>query len=542
MNRNQKIYLDRRVTTTGKKSHIHLDNSVRLGLLPPGGLSGQVLTKLTDEDYDVYWEDVTNLINITINPIVVAGARFVMTNGNNATAQPQMLHLPWSDPFTAANALGGMNPDETVIVYPGFYNVTLNPGDQLLNSGNLHLMEGAVLQVNVSNSASSALIGGNMITGEGLLNIVSTDPFPRRTLVSLGLDLRVENVSLTRVILEPLLNSSLDVDRLELLSSTLRFNWRLQGSQSSNNISTEYYVRIGDLDSRHMGTPGVNMFPSQLFEFNPLQGPNQDPNVNLQVPQVLTIDIGNIRYSKGDGLNGLFLFRQTTTFGAEQDYIKIRITSARNPLIRGNQESGMTDAIITFDNWNGNIDFKLNHWVGNHIWVTRQGTGVTGAKGTIDITGKLLNRANTSYPMHHGLIDMRANPDNLVYKVDLVNYNSKWPTLFNISGSENSKLTGRILDVANVDGVGPYQEGVIVFGSTTNLPGLASVGVSIPALMSDLAIITNAGQNCFDINNVLQSGTEIPVYNVRSNSQFNPANNPVFVIQPNITVHPAIKS
>lgn len=545
MNRNQKIYLDRRATTNGKPSHLHWDNSVRLGLLPPGGLAGQVLTKLTDEDYDVYWEDVTNLINVTINPIIVQGARFVMTNGDNSTAQPEMLHMPWADPFAAANALGGLSSAETVIVYPGFYNVTVNSGDRLVSSnGTIHLMEGARLVVNIDGRNADLLSSSGRIEGQGELVIQSSQAFPHSTIVPSRADIILERLTLTNTILEPYASSRLEIGILSNYSSSIRFNWNHSASLNSTGNTNSAIYTFGEIIAGNSGTPGVNMRPSNIFEFNPLQGFNADPAIDLQVPQYLTLDIGSIQYTKGDGLNGLFLFRQYIHTGANHDYIKIKVLSVRNNNVNNTfNNSSLSDSLITLDNYDGNIDIEIKHAVTDHVWLTRQGTGITGAKGTISITGKLMERHDGNYPMFHGLIDMRALNDRLVYKVDLVNYNKKWPTLFNISGCEKSVLTGRILDKANADGMGPYAEPVIGFGVTTSFPGLNNFGVLFPVLMSDLAIVTNVGQFCFSILSPLANGADIHCYNVRSNAIADPDVNraPNYVIQP-ILIHPRIIS
>jgi hypothetical protein len=48
----EKLYIDGGHLVNGKKSAIHMDYAIQLGLLPPGGDTNQVLAKISNEDYD----------------------------------------------------------------------------------------------------------------------------------------------------------------------------------------------------------------------------------------------------------------------------------------------------------------------------------------------------------------------------------------------------------------------------------------------------------------------------------------------------------
>ena len=532
MSRPPKIFLDRRATTNGKKSHLNWDNSVRLGLLPPGGEQGQVLTKLTDEDYDVYWEDVANLINITINPILIGNVRFVMVNGDDSTALPNTLHQPWNTVLGAVNGSNGsgtVSAPELVYVYPGWYSFTADNVDSLVrNNSYLYLSEGAILDITLPSGQSQLFAGSGRIGGQGLIQVTSPNGVVPNVLpVRSSITVDFLGLFHTELLMTPSFNEThvIDIANLRLNNSYLHFGKELSISSTTNNAEYHYHYKFRKIE-KFVATVN-NQYPNHVFKFSSFNVPPR-PETPSDIPgnKFLSLDIDYIWTSHKDAFYGAFFFDEGSSF----DNININVDTLIS-IPNSTGSSPITSSILTFNNSSVNLNFKVKHARIAHCILTRHANGVSGTSGIIDVTCDVINREGAEYPLWHGLIDMRGLADRLLYKIDVTNYYTKWPTLLNVGGSPFSTVTGRINDRGNE----PYDEPIVSFGWFTNISGSTVFGVSLPCLMSDLYIRSDAVNPCFGISNPLATGADIPAYNVRSNGAIYNAFPAVYPIQPIFT-------
>jgi hypothetical protein len=65
--RRKSSYIDGRVFVTGDPSVLNTHNPKEIGVLPPKGLTNEVLTKCSDQDYHVHWSNILTLISSALN-------------------------------------------------------------------------------------------------------------------------------------------------------------------------------------------------------------------------------------------------------------------------------------------------------------------------------------------------------------------------------------------------------------------------------------------------------------------------------------------
>lgn len=131
----EKIYLDRRFTVNGKKSHIHLDNFVELGVFPAGGLPCQIIIKNSNNYWDYDWGYFDDLM--TVNNALTY---------DNADC-PNLLQ--WGGDLVKNTTVNGLLTYDVIFTDLNRFSLSAQSTVQVVAGGNLAL----------DSSAIAALIG-----------------------------------------------------------------------------------------------------------------------------------------------------------------------------------------------------------------------------------------------------------------------------------------------------------------------------------------------------------------------------------------------
>jgi hypothetical protein len=503
MTRPPKIFLDRRFTTNGKTSHIHLDNSTRLGLLPPGGNQGQVLTKLTDADYDVYWEDVNTLINSIINPINIDNTLFVMTNGDDSTAVVGHLHQPWETIEAAVNA-GSIG--QTVVVWPGEYTINYTLNERLVaNDVDLYLMPGTVVTVISTNPSCNVLQGPGRILGQGDLKIIGNTG-NNICNVPIGLNnIKCRSLLLNNVRLQTKECQSIIID--EQLSTFIGSYIHVLKNTSPNSNKT---LIIDVKNWIHRPAKALASKPSYFLYFDTLN------NTSFNTSTVL-FKIGNLDMEAADSFFG--------GVHISSEALYYTITGTIDNYVNKKTNQFYTHAMITCEESNARVNITINNANIPNLIYKNLDTDCE-IQGNIKINANLLpNGSQTS--IAPSTIVLLAKKMNVRFDLNINNYNSNQPVVINNLNGKQTVITGRVKNHFGYS----LNRGVIEIGMYDNI-----IANDDGAMFDNFTIIAET-QPSIKNNTTLYSGN-ILVYNVKATTGTSGTIN--YLIQPSITINSII--
>lgn len=521
-----KYFLDKRVLVNGKKSQIHLDNFIQLGLLPPGGLQGQVLTKLTDEDYDVYWEDVNTLITSTINPITINNTLFVKTNGNNSTAQIAKLDLAWADPLAA---IGAATDDQTVFVFPGTYTMTPGAADRLIkNKVTLYLCPGVTLlftidNVNRFNTLFYSPYSGNeayyKILGSGDIIFQSVTNTPNNYFKINGNPFNaVESYSFifesNALIFDECAGFLIIRDQLNGFGSNVgefffdvRWVEAYSGvfSLQKNFLSTSEGKCVLDINIDKVITRDNSLVP--IFDIRHI---NQG-SVSIRIND---IEAGRL---ESTSLGYIYLSRNS-------DNVRMNIDVKSFEALRYNtsNSTGMLRPIIMsdMDKSYKNIDIKFNSIYTLYDVMDMSADSVR-EFGEIKFTGVIRESVLGQFitPKVDGLINFGQDNQYLIFNLNVEIEDNLNSIGLNLTNGQFQKITGRIAEKYPNPGGSP-RSGFLEYGNYGYLAPVAPVRMTLPVL-NDLVIVCD--DKFVIYRNSLTNSSLVKMFNVKGATSIDPA-------------------
>ena len=485
-----KIFLDKRATTNGRKSHIHLDNSVRLGLLPPGGEQGQVLTKLTDADYDVYWEDINNLINVTINPIEIDKCLFVSESGDDSTAQIGALHAMWRNVEEAVQAAP---PSHTVIVFPGHYFIN-DPSVSIIKEGiSVYVYEGARIKLFCNDGDVPQWFnasGINYFQSDGDISLIaSLTPF------------QVDKCSLRFSV------HSFDIRRLEVNNFEINFEDNISmfigeltsiGSYITFNASGSSFVKNYDLRINTHSTA-----------HNPVSG-NQAIYLKEDCDlEVVNITINTVNHAKRDFFYG-YLHCENPIKSGRKTILNLQINSFKQS---SPNLSTAYAPIISVGDWDStilNVDIK-NAYVSGLLFKTLRNSVFTSGKFKVKAT--ILE--NT--PALPSLFEAHTPNIKMEFDLDIENNSLDLYTIINTVNLKKSVFTGKIKN--NVF-TGISSPAMIETGYVNDylLAGTATIETSSGCYIRNMIVLTENINITPSVGCPVISGGQLFSYNIISNT------------------------
>lgn len=493
---NEKWYLDRRVLVTGRKSHINMHNFIRLAMLPEGGLTNQVLAKISNEDYDVDWVDISTLIGSVLQPIDIANTLFVTTNGDNGTAIIGRLDLPWADPISAiaASATG-----QTVYVFPGTYAMTPGVADRLVKNGVvLYVAAGATINIEGANSKSifdilTAAQGQFKILGDGDFNIAGLDSLEYIVTPSkdtFDFTWEFNNMILTNIS-GPLFNDGF-VD-VRIKGDYMVGKGQLLGFRSVGGVIHNVEVEIDQMVKTTVATL-------------PIIGVRGMDNskVNIRVKDMVCIS-PTISW----GLGVIYLDRNAADTMMNIDVDKFTYTATTGDIHEGIIESNLDQSFKSISIRNIRTTGSLYRAIDSAVLVPKE-------YGTIEFQGVLTydvaNGVRTD-----GTIDFRQDNQRITFDLNLFNEDTRHAIL-NITNGYLQKITGSLY---NEDyPVGPFPaHGVVDYGLYDGV-------LTNPGFLPTLTNLTMVCVNQFCMNRTsVVNGSRIPCINSWSNNNVDTVGN-----------------
>ena len=172
-NCNKYSYLltDRRILVEPGESVIHANNQVKVGTLPPRGLTDEVLVKCSDRDYHVRWDSITNIIGTITTPnVIIQNIAFVTQNGDDVTGVVGDLTRTFSTLEGANQALDAIGVGLRMVYLWNTSLVETINGTRRLGAGYPIVLENSSLFI-IDNTGNGLNSTGNdlIIRGNGQL-------------------------------------------------------------------------------------------------------------------------------------------------------------------------------------------------------------------------------------------------------------------------------------------------------------------------------------------------------------------------------------
>lgn len=498
---------DRRTEVAAGESILNTTNQVVLGFVPKGGKTNEVLIKCSNKDYHTKWEDINTLIGPIIIPpfqLPINNVCFVATNGDDATALPNRLDLPYAS-VKAAIAAAATLPYAYVHVYTGVYITNLAFGESLLPpSGDLRMYLSAGTKWTVSTGSLNTLYNNNT----GLIEIVG-----EQATMSINSTVGYQQMNDKVTIILDTFNIDTGITCLQPDSITFKvrnvtcvqdlFNFFNPGSYPSfanRQLTTAKLINI-EIDYLYQAcTTGAF-----LFRFNNLHG-------------AVNVNIKECKLSQLSNKGSYFMFRQNIGV----------FTINIGRLIRSQELLGFTSLFGT-DTCNGhkviNVDYFFTTgliWNTYDISFTRTDYYET---GSITLKGVTVAYPTPPITLVDGYFDLRQPGSKLKFILDVLNGAAaiNGSPMINITNGRLQTISGKIEMGSNSTVTSGAIEYGLFNGASHGSVNSSTIAVTT-ACLKDLTIVT------FDpttirslVKNSMLTAANVPVMNTFSNMQVDPS-------------------